>query len=108
MYPKAPAGSTPPKKPAPAQTEEKNARPPATGPTAWQFTLPGGETAGFVSGGNDAVLFLYKAEGGYTPELLPRLVPCPMVAEALTVTRWVPRRAAVGVDGESGSAREEL
>lgn len=106
MYPKTPLATA--KKPSPPAGggEEKNARPPATGPTAWQFTLPGGGAAGFVAGGNDAVLFLYKAPGGYSPEMLPRLVPCPMAAETLTVTRWIPRRAAVG--GGEGSGHEEL
>lgn len=106
MYPKTPAAATKQPPAAPAGGEDKDARPPAKGPTAWQFTLPGGEAAGFVSGGNDAVLFLYKAPGGYAPELLPRLVPCPMVAATLTVTRWIPRWAAVV--GGAGSGHEEL
>lgn len=105
MYPKV-VGA--PKRRPPNPNPEKNERPPATGPTAWQFTLAGGAEAGFVSGGNDAVLLVYKAPGGYTPGILPRLVPCPVVADTLTVTRWILRReVVVGEKGESG-VHEEL
>lgn len=107
MYPKVPATSTGSK---PRDPSQKNERPPATGPTAWQVTLQGGERkeAGFVSGGNDAVLLLYKTAGGYSPEILPKLVPCPMVEGTLTVTRWVPRRQPVAEGAGGDSAHEEL
>ncbi len=111
MYPKAAHADAPKKKKK--ASGEKNERPPATGPTAWKVALPGGEEARFVSAGNDAVLLLYKAAGGlghYAPELLPRLVPCPVVEDTLTVTRWIPRLAVPAPEGGGSAAHghEEL
>lgn len=105
MYPKT--APPPPRQPG-QKVAKEDELPRATGPTAWKFTLQGGEEAAFVSGGNDAVLLVYKSGSGYSPEMLPRLVPCPMVEGTLTVTRWVPRRAPVEAVVAGNGEHDEL